>query len=236
MPDIKVKNYHGEDVILENATKVYHHTPESTIENPIKVPFTYGEAVSKSVELDFSNGDVEVPIAEGELVTELTIPVPEGLVPGNIAKDVEIAGIIGTLAGGGNIKINGGTISSAGAVTIEHGLGVVPDIIIVSAGAFKGSLSYAIGFSSALLSKVNGIFSEAGNSFSFYAYCTSANGKDFYWDGSTVGMEYSTKEPTIRNVTAESFDVGSAAYPAAYVVSGMVFAKGKWVAISILNG
>lgn len=58
-----------------------------------KVIFSEGEAVSKTVGPDFSGGDMDVPIAEGELVTELIITKPETLVPENIPRGMTIAGV-----------------------------------------------------------------------------------------------------------------------------------------------
>lgn len=76
---------------------------------PIAVPkadgslqvYTAGEAVSKTVEPDFSGGDMAVPIADGELVTGLTVKKPDTLVPENISKGVTVAGVTGTAEGGG---------------------------------------------------------------------------------------------------------------------------------------
>lgn len=100
MPDIKLKNYEGTDWPYEAVSKVWLESPESTEESRILVPFTYGEAVSKTVEPDFSGGDMAVPIPEGELVTELTVKKPEGLVPEKIAAGENVAGILGTHVGG----------------------------------------------------------------------------------------------------------------------------------------
>lgn len=102
MPNIKAKNYYGEYVSRENVNKVLY---ESADEEGVKIPFTYGEAVSKEVELDFSSGNnMEVPIAEGELITDLTVVKPANLAPENIAKDVVIAGIKGEHIGGGDVE------------------------------------------------------------------------------------------------------------------------------------
>lgn len=55
-----------------------------------------------TVELDFSAGDTqEVTPSEGAVLDGVTINRPETLVPGNIAKDVDIGGVIGTYEGGG---------------------------------------------------------------------------------------------------------------------------------------
>lgn len=104
MPDIKVKGYSGNEIEYSSVPKVWLSAQESTEETPVLVPFTYGEAVSKTVEeLDFSEGDMSVDISEGELVTELTIKRPEELKPENIPAGMYIAGVgPGTFAGGGS--------------------------------------------------------------------------------------------------------------------------------------
>lgn len=90
------------------------------------------ETVETSVELDFSGGDMVVTPEDGQAFSAVNIPVPGTLIPENIAGGVDIAGIIGTLVGGG------GSVASkfvskkptSDPYTITHGLGVVPDIVI----------------------------------------------------------------------------------------------------------
>lgn len=96
MPDIKLKNIYGEECVHYNVDVIT--VPSSEGYN--KIPFTYGEAVSKTVEPDFSAGDMAVEIPEGQLVNELTITKPETLIPENIAAGIAVAGIIGTHRGG----------------------------------------------------------------------------------------------------------------------------------------
>lgn len=63
------------------------------------------EEETKTISPDFSGGDVVVTPTEGKLLSEVTVQKPETLVPENIAKDVDIAGVVGTLetgGGGGN--------------------------------------------------------------------------------------------------------------------------------------
>lgn len=60
-----------------------------------------GNSEEKTVDLDFSNGDIEVTPKEDYLLDKVTINKPETLLPENIAKDVEIAGVVGTMTGGG---------------------------------------------------------------------------------------------------------------------------------------
>lgn len=59
------------------------------------------ETEEKTVELDFSGGAMEVTPTAGKLLSKVGIPVPENLLPENIAKDVDIAGVVGTHEGGG---------------------------------------------------------------------------------------------------------------------------------------
>lgn len=99
--DAVILNYSQQAVVYKGIPKVWLTHPDSTEEAPVLVPYTYGEAVGKTVEPDFSEGDMAVPIAEGELVTELVIAKPEGLVPENIAEGEYIAGVgPGTHTGG----------------------------------------------------------------------------------------------------------------------------------------
>lgn len=100
--DAVILSYSKSPVHYENVPKVWLTHPSSTEEAPVLVPFTYGEAVGKTVEPDFSEGDMAVEIADGELVKELTIAKPADLVPEKIAEGEYIAGVgPGTHVGGG---------------------------------------------------------------------------------------------------------------------------------------
>lgn len=82
-----------------------------------------------AVALDWSAGDQLItPATDGKPFSPVTLEKPATLLPENIAKGIDIAGIIGTFAGGGGeIKISSGTFAgSANIVTVTHGLGVVP--------------------------------------------------------------------------------------------------------------
>lgn len=78
----------------------------------IKVPtsdggfkqFLAGERVEKTVDADFSVGDMEVTAGKGQLLSKVTVEMPDTLIPENIVKDIEIAGIVGTNEGGGGNK------------------------------------------------------------------------------------------------------------------------------------
>lgn len=56
-----------------------------------------------TVELDLSNGDQTLQAPEGYGVTSATIKKPETLVPKNIADGIEVAGVLGTHKGGGEM-------------------------------------------------------------------------------------------------------------------------------------
>ena len=65
--------------------------------------FIAGEAVEKTVNLDFSSGENMVVVPNtGKFFEKVTIIKPSSLVESNIAKDVDVAGIIGTHEGGDN--------------------------------------------------------------------------------------------------------------------------------------
>lgn len=66
--------------------------------------FIAGEAVEKTVNLDFSNGNMEVVADEGTFYSKVLILKPSTLTENNIAKDVDVAGIVGTHEGGDNTK------------------------------------------------------------------------------------------------------------------------------------
>lgn len=56
------------------------------------------------IALDFSNGDLTERLPEGYSANSVTIFKPDTLIPENIAKDVNIAGIVGTHEGGGSVE------------------------------------------------------------------------------------------------------------------------------------
>ena len=93
--NIIIKNYSGNDVLYEGVKKVYF----TGADGASKVPYTYGDAITTSVEPDFSDGDMEVDIADGTLVTGMTIVKPDSLAPENVKVGVEIGGVVGEYVG-----------------------------------------------------------------------------------------------------------------------------------------
>ena len=102
MPDVKIKGYSGTEFEYKDVPKIWLAAPESTEDNPVLVPFTYGEAL-EDVEIvpDFSAGDIQITAPEGYIVKSGVLKKPETLVPENIAKDVNVCGIVGTHEGSG---------------------------------------------------------------------------------------------------------------------------------------
>lgn len=101
MPIIKVKDYSGADRAYDTSQC------KDTLLLPLadgsgNVPFSYGVTASETVALDFSGGDMTITPAAGQVLSGLTIPKPETLIPENIKEGVNIAGILGTLAAGGS--------------------------------------------------------------------------------------------------------------------------------------
>ena len=114
--------------------------------------------VEKTVELDFSDGDMEVTPGKGELFEKVNIPVPAGLMPEHIPEGMTIAGIVGTMvaAGGANVVYASGELTGVATAdyVVTHNLGVVPDMIVIytagsSAISANNTVRFHFGFSKA---------------------------------------------------------------------------------------
>lgn len=91
-----IKDPHGVNQEYPIKDKLRLNTTEGE-----KMIYSKGEAQEKTVELDFSEGDMVLTPDEGTLWNQVNIPIPANLLPENIAKDVDIGGIVGTLGGNG---------------------------------------------------------------------------------------------------------------------------------------
>lgn len=212
--DVSILNYSQNPVTYENVPKVWLTHPSSTEENPVRVPFTYGEAVSKTVQPNFATGDMAVPITAGELVTELTIAKPEELKPENIAEGEYIAGVgPGTHVGSGSnqskeiIKIP--FISYATAKN---------DLTYTATGDKSVSVSTTIP-SDALLFDVlcGGGLNSSSSSIQGYAIPTL--GRNAYTK--TVGESAITLSYTYNAYVSRAYKNLIAAIYAAYVIPGV---------------
>ena len=183
--EVTLKDRSGADITypVENGIRLFK--PDGTSKvfvDSDSVP----EAVGVSVALDFSGGDMEVTPEKGTVFSKVAIPVPDGLVPENIAEGVTIAGIAGALvaSSGSDIKVVAKEVlgnAFSTTKTIAHNLGVVPDFIAVwvanttayaisgSSSTYKGKLYGCIYFSDAMATKYPGL---VGNK-TVQIYCNS---------------------------------------------------------------
>lgn len=98
MPNIKVRNYHGNEVVLQDVEEVTFDTEDGTA----KLPFSYGTAMEDvPIPVNFSAGDQTISAVEGILVKSAIILKPENLTPNNIKRGVDVAGVVGDYIGNG---------------------------------------------------------------------------------------------------------------------------------------
>lgn len=74
-----------------------------------RVQYHEGVRVTKSVDVDFSQGDQVISIPEKNIVTEITIEKPDDLLPENIRENINIGGVVGTLKETSSPEGPGGT-------------------------------------------------------------------------------------------------------------------------------
>lgn len=170
MEDIKLKDAAGRTKTYSNVPKVWMESADGKK----LVPFTYGEAVSKTISLDFTNGDMTVSMPEGQLAKDLTILKPENLVSRNIAEGVNIAGVIGSLIATGG--------DSGGDFHVKTGSFQTPSLKKIL------SDSFIEGFDGCTKA-TNGYFQKVNTP----AVCTL-----------TAGAKYKVRHTTTKNVTAVS--------------------------------
>ena len=171
---------------------------------------TVPEPVEKSIDPDFSGGDMEVTPKAGEVFSKVTVQKPANLIPAHIAEGIDVAGIIGTMkagGGGGNIVVAQGDFIPTNTVhTINHNLGVVPDVaaVICTDARLDTSNYYAlysvVNFSKALYAK--GITGKA------LITMTSFN---FSGDGAALDGNDPDGQGILANATDTTMSVGSAA-------------------------
>lgn len=72
----------------------------------VKGALSVPQVVETTIDPDFSAGNMEVVPDNGKVFSKVGILKPANLFPENIAKDVDIAGVVGTLESGGGGAIN----------------------------------------------------------------------------------------------------------------------------------
>lgn len=132
--NVRLKDRDGKPVDYSGVTAVQLATPDGGVQQ-----FVAGEIVTKEVEPNFAGGNFEVKAGTGEFMSKVTVLKPETLMPDFIMEGVNIAGVIGTLVGGGGVKILSGSIDAETStdITIQHNFGVVPDLVLYVADSRK---------------------------------------------------------------------------------------------------
>lgn len=174
------------------------------------------------VALDLSNGNQTIAAPEGSLVKSAIIQKPSTLVPGNIAQGVDIAGVIGTLSGGGATgamtgnsgNIDGSKLSNRTNVTVTHNCGKVPDFIIfyVNKAPVNGEMYMAYGFTQKIASRVpsnmNAGVAIKANSGGASPYPTTQG-----FENENVSSMFGSGYGHIRAVNETTFTVGGVNNP-----------------------
>lgn len=230
MPIIKVKDYSG-------AERAYDTSQcKDTLLLPLadgsgNVPFSYGVTASETVALDFSGGDMTITPAAGQVLSGLTIPKPETLIPENIKEGVNIAGILGTLAAGGETKVETGKFAndlSGTMFTVTHSLGAVPDLVLAICSPQAINLTGAyilIGYSTNFAKKIG--HSDVPQRTVFIQKDTTPLASGAWYP---IDYDQLTTTEKYITATAQSITFGNASTDRQ--ISLTTLARGYWIAIS----
>ena len=93
---IVLKDHAGNDIIYEGVKSITVPTSDGGTKS-----FVAGNLVEKTVDLSMADGNMVIEAEEDTVLNKVTVLKPDTLIPENIAKDVEIGGVIGTLKAGG---------------------------------------------------------------------------------------------------------------------------------------
>lgn len=199
--------------------------PENLIPGNIKAGETVagipGEYEGETVELEevtvalaMANGDQVIEPTEGKALGKVTLTKPETLVPENIAEGVNIAGIVGALVaggGGGNAVIKTGSFTGNKEIaTVEHGLGMVPDLFHIYRGSdLSGDVSNYLGFAFGVSSNMTMLsFSQKYQRYAPFDYSAMKS----------YGACIDQTNGPIQNANETSIQIGNASYvPAPYI-------------------
>ena len=202
------ENYDGSQVVHPGVESVSLHNTEGGIETFVHES-QVAEPVEATVDVDWSGGDMVITPEAGQVFSRLLIPRPETAAPGNIREGVNLAGMVGVLAaGGGSIKFASGKIGTFTAYSgVEHGLGIVPDIVFAYMSGDAKLNGKALMYYGVSQNAVNlGLPKECAmiymNSWQNYKKVRKA-----------ITFESATEaDGAIWDVTSETFKLGSASY------------------------
>lgn len=168
------------------------------------------ETVETSVALDFSAGDMEVVPESGQAFSKIDIPVPDTLIPENIAEGVAIAGIVGTMAAGGGsgAKVAYGKQRLSLNNVVTHNLGVIPDIVLIwhiENNAVSGNHTAVwIGLSAKFRDAIGISDSSIDQNKRYYKVSTT---NYFGWAGVAKPIETTTATAPINNANETTLNV-----------------------------
>lgn len=91
---IVLKDHAGNDIIYEGVKSIRVQTSDGGSKS-----FVAGEAVAVTVDLAMADGDMIIEPDEGKLFSSVTVKKPFTLSSENIAKGVDIGGVVGTFVG-----------------------------------------------------------------------------------------------------------------------------------------
>lgn len=172
-----------------------------------------GDTETAEVALSMAEGDQVIsPSAEGKVLSSVTVAKPETLIPENIAEGVDIAGIIGTFAGGSEVIMKGGTFSgNGGTYTLNHNLGMIPDVFIlfITGGTYSSGMS-----SGTTLTSVYGVSSKMKEQLGISRGISGikvSSSTGIALEGSTLTLNDNTSRP-LSNVTENTITIGARNY------------------------
>lgn len=202
------------------------------IKKPVTEELLVGETEG-SIPMDFTGDNLEItPSSDDKFISKVTIEKPENLVPENIAEGVDIAGIVGTFAGGA-VKIASGTFTSTSTNTITHNLGVVPDILILF--PTSNSFSTTTTYTASMMWGCSTAFKAAYSFFPSIAYPCRMTASDIrhYYYSRCIDQGYDSGYPNvIRDTNATTFTVNRASTAAPSIPANTSM---RWIAIGGLT-
>lgn len=99
MANVIILDRDGNPVTWTGVTEIVLDTDTTGVQ----AKFQEGELETKTVAADFSTGNQIIPASSGHLITTATVEKPATLIPANIKNGVTVAGVVGTLIGGGGL-------------------------------------------------------------------------------------------------------------------------------------
>lgn len=179
MANVVAENWDGTTYQEDGVETLSMYNDEGGVETFVHESLV-AEPVEATVELDFSGGDMIVTPENGQTFSSILIPKPPNLIPENVPKDMDMAGIIGAMKVGGECVYATGTFTGMtdSEIVVEHNLGVIPDIVVIltknkTTSPTQICLQQFMGVSSAFYEKIGSCFSCFFTALRFYSSSNS---------------------------------------------------------------